>query len=379
VSRLSLRGPVGVFLQILRLKFLSRKESIRKVRDDESSAQKSFRLRPQLLVILLTVAVSQAQVPKPPWASGGTSPAKSTSTDSSKSNDSAGSTNASQNAGSTLKVDVKLVNVFVTVTDDHGAPVAGLKKEDFALLEDGKPQTISVFDKESALPLSIVLDIDTSLSTRKDLPLELSSARRFAHAILRPVDAISLYSFSEIVSEVVPFTSDHKAIDRGVDRVRMGSATALYDALYLGSQALEPRKGRKVLVVITDGGDTVSRVDYKEAVRSAQEAEAIVYSIIDVPIEASAGRDIGGEHALIQISEDTGGKYFYATSVPELDDAFRKISDELRTQYLLAYYPSQRLSDSNFRRIEVKVDGASTSSPFTVRHRAGYYTMKSKF
>jgi Ca-activated chloride channel family protein len=376
---LSLRGPVGVFLQILRLKFLSRKESIRKVRDDESSAQKSFSRQLRFLLILLTVAVSQAQVPKPPWASGGTSPAKSTSTDSSKSNDGVGSTNASQNSGSTLKVDVKLVNVFVTVTDGHGAPVGGLKKEDFALLEDGKPQTISVFDKESALPLSIVLDIDTSLSTRKDLPLELSSARRFARAILRPVDAISLYSFSEIVSEVVPFTSDLKAIDRGVDRVRMGSATALYDALYLGSQALEPRKGRKVLVVITDGGDTVSRVDYKEAVRSAQEAEAIVYSIIDVPIEASAGRDIGGEHALIQISEDTGGKYFYATSVPELDDAFRKISDELRTQYLLAYYPSQRLSDSNFRRIEVKVDGASTNSQFTVRHRTGYYTTKSKF
>jgi Ca-activated chloride channel family protein len=378
VSRLSLRGPVGVFLQILRLKFFSRKESIPTVRDDKSSAKKRFSLQLLFLLILLTVAVSHAQVPKPPWASGGTSPAKSASTDNSKSNDSA-STNAAQNAGATLKVDVKLVNVFVTVTDGHGAPVGGLKKEDFALLEDGKPQTISVFDKESALPLSIVLDIDTSLSTRKDLPLELSSARRFARAILRPVDAISLYSFSEIVSEVVPFTSDLKAIDRGVDRVRMGSATALYDALYLGSQALEPRKGRKVLVVITDGGDTVSRVDYKEAVRSAQEAEAIVYSIIDVPIEASAGRDIGGEHALIQISEDTGGKYFYATSVPELDDAFRKISDELRTQYLLAYYPSQRLSDSNFRRIEVKVDGASTNSQFTVRHRTGYYTTKSKF
>ena len=378
MSRLSLRGLVGVFLQILRLKSFSRKGLIPEVRDDESSSQENFSLRLRFLVILLTVAVSHAQVPKPPWASGGTSPSKSTSTDSSKTNDSA-STSTAQNAGSTLKVDVKLVNVFVTVTDEHGAPVAGLKKEDFALLEDGKPQTISVFDKESALPLSIVLDIDTSLSTRKDLPLELSSARRFARAILRPVDAISLYSFSEIVSEVVPFTSDLKAIDRGVDRVRMGSATALYDALYLGSQALEPRKGRKVLVVITDGGDTVSRVDYKEAVRSAQEAEAIVYSIIDVPIEASAGRDIGGEHALIQISEDTGGKYFYATSVPELDDAFRKISDELRTQYLLAYYPSQRLSDSNFRRIEVKVDGASTTSPFTVRHRTGYYTTKSKF
>ena len=176
-----------------------------------------------------------------------------------------------------------------------------------------------------------------------------------------------------------PFTSDLKAIDRGIDRVHPGSATALYDALYLGSEALETRKGRKVLVVITDGGDTVSRVDYKEAVRSAQEAEAIVYSIIVVPIEASAGRDTGGEHALIQISEDTGGKYFYATSVPQLDDAFRKISDELRTQYLLAYYPSQRFSDSSFRRIEVKVDGAAAGSSLTVRHRTGYYTTKSKF
>jgi Ca-activated chloride channel family protein len=381
VSRLSLRSRAGISLQILGLDFPQ--DLNRNVRYDESEAAQegsSLAMRFLFIFVLLifVVAVSHAQVPKPPWASGGTGPAKSASNDSSKSNDSAGGTNAAQSAGTTLKVDVKLVNVFVTVTDEHGAPVAGLKKENFALLEDGKPQTISVFDKESALPLSIVLDIDTSLSTRKDLPLELSSARRFAHAILRPVDALSLYGFSEIVSEVVPFTSDIKAIDRGVDRVRMGSATALYDALYLGSQALEPRKGRKVLVVITDGGDTVSRVDYKEAVRSAQEAEAIVYSIIVVPIEASAGRDIGGEHALIQISEDTGGKYFYATSVPELDDAFRKISDELRTQYLLAYYPSQRLSDSSFRRIEVKVDGASGSA-LTVRHRTGYYASTSKF
>jgi Ca-activated chloride channel family protein len=238
---------------------------------------------------------------------------------------------------------------------------------------------MSGVDRESALPLSSVLDVDTSLITRKDLPMELSSARRFARAILRPIDALSLYGFSEIVNEVVPFTSDLKAIDRGVDRIHLGAATALYDALYLGAQALEPRTGRKVLVVITDGGDTVSRVDYKEAVRAAQEAEAIVYSIIVVPIEASAGRDTGGEHALIQISEDTGGKYFYAASTPQLEEAFQKISDELRTQYLLAYYPSQHLSDSSFRRIQVKVDPASTSSTLTVRNRAGYYTTKSKF
>ena len=199
-------------------------------------------MRHLLFFLIIVVAVSRAQVPKPPWASGGTSPAKPASTNNSKNNDSPDSASPAQSSETTLKVDVKLVNVFVTVTDEHGAPVAGLKKENFTLLEDGKPQTISVFDKESAMPLSIVLDIDTSLSTRKDLPLELSSARRFAHAILRPVDAISLYGFSEIVSEVVPFTSDLKTIDHGIDRIRMGSATALYDALYLGAQALERAK-----------------------------------------------------------------------------------------------------------------------------------------
>jgi Ca-activated chloride channel family protein len=319
-----------------------------------------------LVCLALAGAIVPAQVPKPPWATSpsGTEKPKSRNTDP-------------QEPDTTFKVDVKLVNVFVTVTDDRGAPIASLKKENFALQEDGKEQRIAVFDKESALPLSIVLAIDTSLSTRKDLPLELGSARRFAHAILRPVDALSLYEFSEIVSELTPFTPDLNRIDRAINRLRLGSATALYDALFLGSQALEPRQGRKVFVVITDGGDTMSKVDYKDAVRAAQQAEAIVYSIIVVPIEASAGRDTGGEHALIQLSIDTGGKYFYATSASQLDDAFRQISDELRTQYLLAYYPSQRFSDSDFRRIQITVSGLPPDSGFKVRHRTGYYTSKS--
>jgi Ca-activated chloride channel family protein len=280
-----------------------------------------------------------------------------------------------QEPSSTLKVDVKLVNVFVTVTDEHGAPIGKLTKDNFKLSEDGKEQKIAVFDKESALPLSIVLAVDTSLSTRKDLPLELASGRKFAKTILRPQDGLAVFQFSEIVNEVVPFTADLKAIDRGIDKMRLGSATALYDALYLGSRAVEKRQGRKVMVVITDGGDTASKVDYHDAVRAAQEAEAIVYSIIVVPVEANAGRDLGGEHALVQISEDTGGKHYYASSLPQLDDAFKQISDELRTQYLLAYYPSQKLSDSEFRRIAVSVSG-TPESRLLVRHRSGYYTSK---
>jgi Ca-activated chloride channel family protein len=297
-------------------------------------------------------------VPRPPWAK---SSAPASSVDD----------------GSDIKVDVKLVNIFVTVTDEHGSPVGNLNKDNFQIFEDGHPQKISVFGKESELPLSIVLDIDTSLSTRKDLPLELASARRFAHAIIRPVDALSLYDFSEVVSQDLPFTADLKTIDRGVDHVHTGAATALYDAVFLGAQALETRQGRKVLVVITDGGDTASQINYQGALRAAQQAEAIVYSIIDVPIEASAGRDTGGEHALIQLSEDTGGKYYYASSLAQLDQAFRAISDELRTQYLLAYYPAQRLSDSDFRRLEVKLAGVPEAANYNARHRTGYYTSKS--
>ncbi len=290
------------------------------------------------------------------------------------------STGQQSEPAETLKVDVNLVNVFVTVTDQHGSPVGALTKENFVLREDDREQTIKVFGRESALPLSIALAIDTSLSTRGDLPLEQASAKRFAHEIIRPIDALSVYAFSEIVREATHgYTSNLKQIDESIDHIRVGAATALYDAIYLSSRALDPRKGRKVIVLITDGGDTASSVDYKQAVRAAEEAEALVYSIIVVPIESSAGREIGGEHALIQLSEDTGGKYYYATSISQLDEAFRKISDELRTQYLLAYYPSQHSSFSQFRRIKVKVVGVDSAAQYRVRHRAGYYTTKSGY
>jgi Mg-chelatase subunit ChlD len=277
-----------------------------------------------------------------------------------------------QEPGIVFKSNVKLVNVFTTVVNKRGAPVAGLKKEDFAIAEDGVPQEIKVFDRESELPLNIVLGIDTSLSTRKDIHLELESARRFVHALLRPVDSLALYQFSENVDELVPFTSNLRRIDKGIDRVRIGAATALYDAIYLGSHSLADRNNRKVMVLITDGGDTMSKIDFNEAVRAAQESEAIVYSIIIVPIEADAGRNVGGENALIQLSDDTGGKHYYASGIGQLDAAFHQVSEELRTQYLIGYYPKKKLSDSDFRRIEVSLTNPALD--YKVRHRTGYYT-----
>jgi Ca-activated chloride channel family protein len=281
----------------------------------------------------------------------------------------------SQKDESTYRVNVRLVNVFTTVTDSRGAPVANLTKDDFQLLEDGIPQTIKVFEKESAIPLSIALAIDTSPSTLRDFKLETSSARRFVHSILRNEDRLSVFQVTENIDQLTHFTSDLKAIERGIDDLRTGPGTSIYDAIFLCSESLLDREGRKVLVLITDGGDTTSKADYNGALRRAQQAEAIVYSIIVVPVEADAGRNLGGEHALIQISKDTGGKYYYAEGQQQLDEAFRKISDELRTQYLLAFYPTRKISDSPFRRIKVELSKKDPEGrDYQVRHRAGYYT-----
>ena len=281
----------------------------------------------------------------------------------------------SQQDESTFRVNVRLVNVFTTVTDSRGAPVADLTKDDFRLLEDGIPQTIKVFEKESAIPLSIALAIDTSPSTLRDFKLEVSSARKFVHSILRAEDRLSVFEVTENIDQLTRFTSDMRTIEHGIDTLHTGPGTSIYDAIFLCSDSLLDREGRKVLVLITDGGDTTSKADYNTALKRAQQAEAIVYSIIVVPVEADAGRNLGGEHALIQISKDTGGKYYYAEGEQQLDEAFRKISDELRTQYLIAFYPNRRVSDSPFRRIQVELSKKDPEGrPYQVRHRAGYYT-----
>ena len=330
-----------------------------------------------LLAALSLASTAQSTVPRPPNADKSAAPAPVPHPP-----EKPAATPQAEDANTTIRVNVKLVNVFSTVTNAGGAPISSLKQEDFQIFEDGNPQKIAVFQRESELPLSIVIAVDASLSTRNEHKLELESARRFAHAILRPIDGVSLFQFSEVVDQLTPFTADIRVIDKGINRVHNGAATALYDTLYLASDALLDRRGRKVMVVITDGGDTVSKTTYQQAVREAQQAEVILYSIIIVPIESSAGRDIGGEHALIQLSRDTGGKYFYASSLDQLDAAFRQISDELRTQYLIAYYPSQRLSDSEFRRIEIRIDPATKDYPdpseLQVRHRSGYFTVPAK-
>jgi len=271
----------------------------------------------------------------------------------------------------TFHVDVKLVNIFVIVTDKNGAIVGDLTREDFAVFEDGRPQQISIFEKQSEVPLNLTLAIDTSGSVQKDMSDEEAAAKRFAQAILRTQDQMSVLQFATTVRELTPFTNRLDVIDRGLRQLRSDWATALYEAICVGSDRLGPRQGRKVLVVISDGDDTAKTSTYQDALEAALRNEVMIYSIIDVPIEASAGRDTGGEHALITLAEQTGGKHFYVGE-GGLDKAFAKVSDDLRTQYMIGYYPRHQDPGAAFHRVVVTVPRAAPEE-FNVRNKTGYY------
>lgn len=278
---------------------------------------------------------------------------------------------AAQTSAPTLSVDVKLVSLFVNVTDRNGAFVGALQKSDFAVSEDGRPQQIAIFERQSELPLNLTLAIDTSGSVRKDMGEEAEAARRFAHAMLRPQDEISLIQFATEVSELTPFTNKLSRIDRGLRHLRSDFATALYDAVCVGSGRLGTRPGRKVLVLVSDGGDTASSSTYAQALEAALRNEVMIYSIIDVPIEASAGRELGGEHAMITLAEQTGGRSFYVDE-GGLDKAFARVSDDLRRQYLIGYYPKNQEPGQTFHRVRVTIPRAAPEA-FNIRHRAGYF------
>ena len=184
-----------------------------------------------------------------------------------------------------------------------------------------------------------------------------------------------MVEFATEVRQLVPFTNKMKAIQHGLNSLHGGAATALYEAIEKASRSLEARDGRKVVVLVSDGGDTADTVTYRQALEAALRADVMLYSLIDVPIEASAGRDIGGEHALITLAGQTGGRYFYI-GASGMKDSFQKIADDLRTQYLIGYYPEFQRDADVFHRIKVTIPRAGGEG-YQLRYRAGYYADKS--
>lgn len=285
---------------------------------------------------------------------------------------------AQQSSAPVIRVDTRLVNVVVNATEPNGAPVSDLEQSNFRVLEDGKEQKLAIFEKQTTTPLSMVMAVDTSESVLSQFQTERSAAKKFIEQMLRSQDEMDLFAFSDNVDELVPFTNNAPQVQRGLGRLQRGDATSLYNAVYLASQRLmDTRKDatrRRALILITDGGDTVKGgLHYPQAVEEAQRAGVAIYPIIIMPILSDAGRNVAGEHALIQMAEDTGGKYFYVTAKKDLADAFAHLSEDLRTQYLLAYYAPLHEREEDAHSIQVQLTNPALQERLHLRYRTSYY------
>ena len=278
--------------------------------------------------------------------------------------------------GGRLRTDVELVNVWVNVQDGSGRPVTGLPRDAFSVFDEGTRQQIAVFEAETQQPLDLALMIDTSLSAAKEMEFEGAAAIRFIRKVLRPQDSLALYSFAEHVDRLTPFTSNETTLEAGVKRMRGGAGTSLYDAIYLSSGELTRQQPgrRRVIVLVTDAGETTSRASFEDARHAAVSAEALIYTIVVRAVKSDALRDLGGEHALATITDTTGGAMFLADELSQLDSLFEEIDRELRTQYLLAFYPQPPPPKKSVRHIEVRVASATAPGLMRIHNRRFYLT-----
>jgi Ca-activated chloride channel homolog len=272
-----------------------------------------------------------------------------------------------------FRENVQLVRILATVKDQSGALVGSLEKGDFEVRDNGVVQQVSVFERQTDQPLSVAVLIDNSGSTAKDLKYETDSVTRFVHVLLKesnPADAVALYSFNWEIVKQRGFTRNVPSIERALRSLRGDAGTSLYDAILLASRDIEDRQGRKVLVVVTDGGDTTSHSDFQRATEAAQLADAVIYPVLVVPITNEVGRNVGGENALTTISERTGGRVFAPSLGAALDQAFDQIIHDLRTQYLLAFYPKNvPPTQDRFHTLQISL----ADPQLQVKARNGYY------
>lgn len=268
--------------------------------------------------------------------------------------------------------NVNLVTVLVSVLDEHNRPAPDLPREAFQLFDEGNEQKIDIFEPETSQPLDLALMIDASLSAHKEISFEREAAAHFIRQVIRPGDRLSVFSFDEEVHQRVNFSDNVAQLQDAVRKIPDGAGTSIYDAVLLGSRALERRGDdrRRVIILVTDAGETTSYYDFDAARREAVRSNALLYSIIIRPVKNENGRNTAGEHALETMTDTTGGAMFYPDTPQELGLIFDRIDRELRTQYRLAYYPNPRGPANTYRSISVKV----ITGNYQVRHRRSYLT-----
>jgi VWFA-related protein len=314
-----------------------------------------------MVVLLLPVARPQQQEQKPP-----------------------------EDAGPTIQVEVNLVSLLASVRDKRNALISNLTQNDFTLTEDGQPQTIKYFTRETDLPVTIGLLVDVSASQRNLIDIERDAAYQFFSQVLRKKDMAFLISFGEDAELLQDFTNSARLLQAGLSQLRVNSGvqgihpgpvptvgqprgTVLYDAVYLAAtDRLTHEVGRKAIVLITDGMDEGSRLKIDEAIKAAQKSDAVIYGIYYVDPSAYFGRGYFGgvsDSALRRMSDETGGRVFHVDRKHPLSDVFKELQDEMRSQYAISYTPTNEKKDGTFRRIDLR----TSDHTLKVQVRKGYY------
>lgn len=293
-----------------------------------------------------------------------------------------------------IKVEVNVVNVVFNVRDKRGGLVPNLNKEDFTIAEDGKQQEIKYFARETDIPMTMGLLIDVSASQENLIGIEQQAAYAFFGQVLRPKDLAFLISFGADAELLQDYTNSTKLLRAGLQGLKVNSGvsgigpspvptvsqprgTILYDAVYLAAHdQLKGQVGRKALILITDGEDQGSRYKIQDAIEAAQKADATIFSIyyVDRGFYARAGvfGFGGGKGYLKRMSDETGGQVFEVDRKHTLMDVFKDIQDAMRTQYAIAYTPTNEVKDGTFRRIDIHVKG----NDYKIQARKGYYATK---
>jgi VWFA-related protein len=291
-------------------------------------------------------------------------------------------------SSTTLKVSTEVVNVLAVVKEKNGRLIPNLNKGDFELTEDGAPQQIRYFSRETDTPLTMGILVDTSGSEQRMLGVEQQEANAFVRQVIRPKDLAFVMHFDLEVELLQDLTSDAARLERAIDETQINAGgggvlpgtfpgvsvggTHLYDAVYLAAHdVLRNEIGRKVIILLTDGVDEGSKESLDFALESAQRSDVVIYSIevVDRSFYYGGMRGPDGDSVLNKLSKDTGGNVIRASRQRDLAEAFQEIADELRTQYLLGYTPSNTRHDGAFRKIQVKVREGN----YKVQARRGYY------
>ena len=271
----------------------------------------------------------------------------------------------------TLRSQTDLVTVFAAVTDASNRPVPDLTADAFQLSEEGAPQKVEHFEAQTDRPLDLALMVDSSISAHKDLRFETEAAANFIKQVVRPGDTLSVFQFAESVTRLADFSADVPRLQSAVRQIAPGAGTSIYDAIVLGSGALRgrPADRRRAIVLVTDGGETTSVSKFDQCRRAGVKSGALLYTVLIRPVKTEGGRNTAGEHALITITDSMGGDMFTLDDLSQMSDIFDQIDRELRTQYLLAYYPQPTPPPASSRHIQLTVTGG-----YNVRYRKEYYT-----